>query len=143
MTETKKKMGRPATRNPIRFNLSITEEVKDRLEARAKAEDRPMNYIVCSLLNQALGIGGSGTPAPQEEEKPKRVRTGGRMSEGATAMLTISLQPELKEAVRRVARMEKRTASNMACLMLRDWILQYEHDHPEVDVWGGEEEAND
>ncbi|MBR5705772.1 MAG: hypothetical protein IKX21_07380 [Deltaproteobacteria bacterium] len=141
MTEAKKKGGRPATRNPVRFNLSITEEAKDRLEARAKAEDRPMNHVVCAILDQALGIGDA--VQPETEEKPKRVRTGGRMSEGATAMLTISLQPELKEAVRRVARAERRTASNMACLMLRDWILQYEHDHPEADVWGGEEDSDD
>ena len=124
MEEAKKKMGRPATRNPVRLGVSITEKVKERLEEMARKEHRSINYVVCSLLDQALGIEeASDAPAPLA----KRLRTGGRVSEGATAMLTISLQPELKAAVQDVARSENRTTSNMACLMLRDWIMDYEY----------------
>lgn len=137
MNETKK-IGRPSTRNPVRFNLSISERAKEELEKLAKAEDRPMNYVVCSILDQALGIdedSGTTVPAPQDET-PKRQKA----SSGATVMLNISLQPDLKAAVKAIAKMERRTASNMASLMIRDWIKQWEADHPGVNIWPDAEE---
>lgn len=128
-----KKTGRPATRNPVRLDVSVAETTKAKLDELAKSERRSMNYVVCSLLNKALGIEeGSDTavPAPQAEA-PERRKT----SNGATVMLNISLQPDLKAAVKAIAKVERRTASNMASLMIRDWIEQWEADHPGVSIW--------
>lgn len=97
-----------------------------------------MNYVVCSLLNQILGIeedSGTAAPTPQDET-PKRQKA----SNGATVMLNISLPPDLKTAVKAIAKVERRTASNMASLMIRDWIEQWEADHPGVSIWPNAEE---
>jgi len=134
MNETKK-IGRPATRNPVRFNLSISEKTKEKLEKLARTKDRPMNYVVCSILDQALGIEDSNTAAPIPQDEAQKRQKG-----GATVMLNISLQPELKDAVKAIAKMERRTASNMASLMLRDWIKEWETKHPGVSIWPDEEE---
>jgi len=128
-----KKTGRPATRNPVRLDVSVTETTKTKLDELAKSERRPMNYVVCSLLNQILGIeedSGTAAPAPQDET-PKRQKA----SNGTTVMLNISLQPDLKAAVKAIAKVERRTASNMASLMIRDWIEQWEANHPGVSIW--------
>lgn len=131
-----KKIGRPATRNPARLDISVPEATRAKLEELAKSERRPMNYVVCSLLNQTLGIDEQDTPAPPAEA-PKRQKD----SNCATVMLNISLQSELKDAVKAIAKMERRTASNMACVMIRDWIEQWEAKHSGASVWGGEAES--
>lgn len=129
-----KKIGRPSTGKPVILRIPATEETRNALEAAAKEKHRSMASFAGGILEETLGTATS--PAPQSAApKAKRPKTGGRISEGATALLTISLQPELKAAVKRIAGMERRTASNMACLMLRDWILEWEHDHPGVNVW--------
>lgn len=133
-----KKTGRPATRNPARLDVSVAETTKAKLDELAKSERRSMNYVVCSLLNQALGIeedSGAAVPAPQVEAPERR-----KDSNGATVMLNISLQPDLKAAVKAIAKVERRTASNMASLMIRDWIEQWEADHPGVNIWPNAEE---
>ena len=136
-----KKRGRPATRNPFRIDVSVTETIKAKLEDVAKSEHRPVNHIVCSILNRALGIDEQTSPAPHSETpKEEGQKTGGHASGGATTLLTISLQPELKDAVKRIAKMERRTASNMSCLMLRDWIGEWEAKHPGVNIWNNSEE---
>jgi len=137
METAKKKTGRPLSRKPVRFELSISQEAKEALERRAKEELRPMTAVACSILEQVLANSGTAQPVPEEEAKPKRIRTGGRISEGATALLTISLQPELKTAVQEVARSENRTTSNMACLMLRDWIMDYEYRNSKKETGNG------
>ena len=92
-----------------------------------------MNHLVRSILDQALGIeenSGTAVPAPQDKTPTRR-----KASNGATVMLNISLQPDLKAAVKAIAKVERRTASNMASLMIRDWIEQWEADHPGVNIW--------
>ena len=128
-----KKTGRPATRNPARLDVSVAETTKTKLDELAKSERRSMNYVVCSLLNKALGIeenSGTAVPAPQVEAPERR-----KANNGATVMLNISLQPDLKAAVKAIAKVERRTASNMASLMIRDWIEQWEANHPGVSIW--------
>ena len=132
-----KKTGRPATRNPVRLDVSVTEATKAKLDELAKTERRPMNYVVCSLLNQVLGIeenSDTAASAPQDETQQRL------HASGATVMLNISLQPDLKAAVKAVAKLERRTASNMASIMLRDWIKQWETEHPGVNIWPDGEE---
>ena len=130
-----KKIGRPATRNPARLDISVPEATRAKLEELAKSEHRPMNYVVCSLLNKTLGIDEQDTATPPAEA-PERQKA----SNGATVMLNISLQPDLKAAVKAIAKMERRTASNMASLMIRDWIEQWEANHPGVSIWPDAEE---
>lgn len=127
MAEQKKRMGRPSNGATQILGISITPELKERIMARARTEHRSASSLACAILEAAFSDNAGGSqPAPEAEVKPRRPRTGGRVSEGATAMLTISLQPELKAAVQDVARNENRTTSNMACLMLRDWIMDYD-----------------
>ena len=143
----RKKMGRPANGATQILGISITPELKERIMAQARISRRSASSFACSLLEQALDNENSGavntvTPAPQYDvPKVNRPQARGRVSEGATAMLTISLQPELKAAVKAVAKMESRTASNMACLMLRDWIETWEANHPDVNIWSCEAES--
>ncbi len=141
MAEQKKKMGRPSNGATQILGISITPELKERIMARARTEHRSASSLACAILEAAFSDNASGSQtAPGAEAKPRRPRTGGRVSEGATAMLTISLQPELKAAVQDVARNENRTTSNMACLMLRDWIEEWETKHPGVSIWPDAEE---
>jgi predicted transcriptional regulator len=122
----------------VRLDVSVAEATKAKLDELAKSERRPMNYVVCSLLNQVLGIdedSGTAVPAPQVEAPERR-----KASNGATVMLNISLQPDLKAAVKTIAKVERRTASNMASLMIRDWIEQWTAKHPGVNVWPDAEE---
>jgi len=141
MSEQNKKMGRPANGATQILGISITPELKERIMAKAKTERRSASSLACSILENAFSAGSETAPStPDVQPKPKRPRTGGRVSEGATAMLTISLQPELKAAVQEIARSERRTTSNMACLMLRDWIMEWEADHPGVNIWPDTEE---
>lgn len=110
--------------------------------ARARTEHRSASSLACAILEAAFSDNaGDSQTAPEAEVKPRRPRTGGRVSEGATAMLTISLQPELKAAVQDVARNENRTTSNMACLMLRDWIMDYDFRRNTASNSGGAGEA--
>ena len=120
------------------LTVPVSEETRARLGGEAERQRRSMNHLVRSILDQALGIeedSGTAVPAPQDET-PKRQKT----SNGATVMLNISLQPDLKAAVKAIAKVERRTASNMASLMIRDWIEQWEADHPGVNVWPDAEE---
>ena len=131
MAETKK-MGRPSNGKPVILRIPATEETRNALDAAAKAQRRSMAAYAGAVIEAALG---TATPAPLDET-PKRQKT----SNGPTVMLNISLQPDLKDAVKAIAKMEHRTASNMASLMLRDWIEQWEAKHPGVNVWPAVEE---
>ena len=51
-------------------------------------------------------------------------KTGGRTFNGATATMTICLQPELKDALKQAAREEERSVSELCALVLRDYILE-------------------
>jgi len=51
-------------------------------------------------------------------------KTGGRPANGATASITICLQPELKEALKEAAKEEGRSVSDLCALALRDFILE-------------------
>ena len=114
------------------LTVPVSEEIRARLGGEAEKQHRSMNHLVRSILAQSLGIDDSGTAAPAPQDgAPKRQRA----SNSATVMLNISLQPELKDAVKTIAKMERRTASNMTSLMIRDWIEQWEAKHPDVNVW--------
>lgn len=137
MTEHRK-TSKPSKGKTCMLTVPVSEETRARLGGEAERQRRSMNHLVRSILDQALGIeenSGTAVPAPQNEA-PERQKT----SNGATVMLNISLQPELKAAVKAIAKMERRTASNMTSLMIRDWIEQWEAKHPGVNVWPGAEE---
>jgi predicted transcriptional regulator len=122
----------------MRLDISVAKATKAKLDELAKSERRPMNYVVCSLLNQVLGIeedSDAAVPPPHVEAQERR-----KASNGATVMLNISLQSDLKAAVKAIAKVERRTASNMASLMIRDWIEQWEASHPGVSIWPDAEE---
>lgn len=53
-------------------------------------------------------------------------KTGGRQSTGATAMLTIRIQPELKELLAGYAKEDGRTVSEVCLLALRDYAIERE-----------------
>ena len=131
MADTRKK-GRPSLGKTCMLTVPVSEETRTRLGAEAEKQSRSMNHLVRSILDQALGIDGSGaaTEAPQEDSPKDR-----KADNGSTVMLNISLQPKLKAAVKAIAKMERRTASNMACLMIHDWIEKWEAKHPGVSIW--------
>lgn len=60
-----------------------------------------------------------------EEKKQKKM---GRPPNGATANLNVGMQPDLKEKLMRYARRRHRSASSLACIILRQWI----ESHPEI-----------
>ena len=137
MTE-RRKTGRPSTGKTCMLTVPVSEETRARLGGEAERQRRSMNHLVRSSLDQALGIkedSGTAAPAPQDEAPKRR-----KASNGATVMLNISLQPDLKAAVKAIAKVERRTASNMASLMIRDWIEQWEASHPGVSIWPDAEE---
>lgn len=141
MTETKK-MGRPSNGKPCMVAIPVTEEVKKKLSEEAKARRRSIASFAGGIIEEALGTSKPETPAPQAETAtPESQKASGHLNEGATALLTISLQPKLKAAVKAIAKVERRTASNMACLMIHDWIEEWEAKHPGVSIWPDEEEA--
>ena len=128
-----KKTGRPSNGKPCIVAIPVTEEVRKKLGEEAKANRRSIASFAGGIIEDALGIVSS---APQDEETP----TNQKANNGTTVLLTISLQPDLKAAVKAIAKVERRTASNMASLMIRDWIEQWEADHPGVNVWPDAEE---
>ena len=137
MTEHRK-TDKPSTGKTCMLTVPVSEETRARLGGEAERQRRSMNHLVRSILDQALGIeedSGTAIPAPQVEAPERR-----KVSNGATVMLNISLQPDLKAAVKAIAKMERRTASNMASLMIRDWIEQWEANHPGVSIWPDAEE---
>lgn len=128
-----KKTGRPSNGKPIILRIPATEETRNALETAAKAQRRSMAAYAGAVIEEALGTVSS---APQDEETPAGQKSGN----GTTVLLTISLPPDLKAAVKAIAKVERRTASNMASLMIRDWIEQWEASHPGVSIWPDAEE---
>ena len=53
-------------------------------------------------------------------------KTGGTPSTGATASLTIRIQPELKQALAEIAKRQGRTLSEVCVLALRDFAIEEE-----------------
>lgn len=131
MAEQKKKAGRPATRKPVRFELSISQEMKELLVAKAQEVHRPVNFVAYLLLEQSLGIKQT-EDKPKDQRRSKYPHADKPVGEKSDKMMSISLQPELKSAVRAIAKLERRTVSSMACLMLRDWVAEWERTHPDV-----------
>lgn len=132
MTEHRK-TGKPNKGKTCMLTVPVSEETRARLGGEAERQRRSMNHLVRSILDRALGIeenSGTAVPAPQDKTPTRQ-----KASNGATVMLNISLQPDLKAAVKAIAKMERRTASNMASLMLRDWIEDWTAKHPGVNVW--------
>lgn len=138
MAETKK-MGRPSNGKPCIVAIPVTEEVKKKLSEEAKARRRSIASFAGCIIEEALNTGEPETSAPQTETETLERQKASRINEGATALLTISLQPKLKDAVKAIAKLERRTASNMACLMIHNWIENWEAEHPGISIWPNEE----
>ena len=54
-----------------------------------------------------------------EEKKQKKM---GRPPNGAVANLNVGIQPELKEKLMSYARHRHRSASSLACIILKRWL---------------------
>lgn len=61
--------------------------------------------------------------ADTTEKKPA-----GRPRNGATRGINVGIQPELKEKLQAYARRRHRSASSLACIILKQWI----ESHPEI-----------
>lgn len=57
----------------------------------------------------------------------------GRPANGATTLMTISIRPEVKERLFRMARKDRRSASSFTALILERWM----DEHPEEDSVNG------
>ncbi len=68
MMRMSRKVGRPKLEKYVRFTVTTTEEVKEKLQAQADRNDRSLAREAGRVLAEALGL----EPEPLAENRPDR-----------------------------------------------------------------------